>query len=239
MTRRSALLLLGAGVAALVLTVPAAAGPASNRFTPGLHLTAEFPYGLVQAEPSVQVMPDTGDIFVAAPASTPIGCEVWKVSPDARSFTFRGAPDSGVGGGDCDLSAAPAASGAAEPTIAYASLTLPNLTVGNSTDGGQTWSTPNPAGSQIVGTDRQWMTTATDGTIYMSYHILETNNIAVAASRTAVSPTSTAGSPSTRCTSRSRSTTTSSGRSSRTRGRRCRPNRSTRSSPRRRRRWRT
>ena len=182
MTRRSALLLLGAGVAALVLTVPAAAGPASNRFTPGLHLTAEFPYGLVQAEPSVQVMPDTGDIFVAAPASTPIGCEVWKVSPDARSSTFRGAPDSGVGGGDCDLSAAPAASGAAEPTIAYASLTLPNLTVGNSTDGGQTWSTPNPAGSQIVGTDRQWMTTATDGTIYMSYHILETNNIAVAAS---------------------------------------------------------
>jgi hypothetical protein len=136
----------------------------------------------VQAEPSVQVMPDTGSIFVAAPASTPIGCEVWKLTPDARSFTFRGAPDNGLGGGDCDLSAAPGASGSSEPTIAYSSLTLPNLTVGNSTDGGQTWSAPNPLASQIVGTDRQWMTTASDGTIYMSYHIIETNNIAVAAS---------------------------------------------------------
>jgi hypothetical protein len=169
-----------AGAAALIAANPATAGSATNRFTPGLHLSADFPYGLVQAEPSVQVMPDTGAIFVAAPASTPIGCEVWKLTPDARSFSFRGAPDSGVGGGDCDLSAVP--NGTGEPTIAYSSLTLPNLTVGNSADGGQTWTTPNPVASQIVGTDRQWMTTATDGTVYMSYHIVATNNIAVAAS---------------------------------------------------------
>ena len=172
--------LAAAGVAALLLANPASANPPTNRFTPGLHLTADFPYGLVQAEPSVQVMPDTGAIFVAAPASTPIGCEVWKLTPDARSFSFRGAPDNGLGGGDCDLSAVP--NGSSEPTIAYSSLTLPNLTVGNSTDGGQTWTTPNPLASQIVGTDRQWMVTSTDGTIYMSYHIVATNNIAVAAS---------------------------------------------------------
>jgi hypothetical protein len=181
MNRRLVLpLVAAAGAAALVAADPATATSATNRFTPGLHLSADFPYGLVQAEPSVQVMPGTGSIFVAAPASTPIGCEVWKLTPDARSFTFRGAPDSGVGGGDCDLSAVP--NGTGEPTIAYSSLTLPNLTVGNSTDGGQTWTTPNPLASQIVGTDRQWMTTATDGTVYMSYHIVATNNIAVAAS---------------------------------------------------------
>jgi hypothetical protein len=181
MNRRLVLpLVAAAGAAALVAADPAVATSATNRFTPGLHLSADFPYGLVQAEPSVQVMPGTGSIFVAAPASTPIGCEVWKLTPDARSFTFRGAPDSGVGGGDCDLSAVP--NGTGEPTIAYSSLTLPNLTVGNSTDGGQTWTTPNPLASQIVGTDRQWMTTATDGTVYMSYHIVATNNIAVAAS---------------------------------------------------------
>src|SRR3954468_1377681 len=119
MTRRLALSLAAAAAAAaaLALTVPAVAGQPVNRFTPGLHLTAEFPYGLVQAEPSVQVMPDTGAIFVAAPASTPIGCEVWKLAPDASSYTFRGAPDSGVGGGDCDLSAV--LNGTGEPTITY------------------------------------------------------------------------------------------------------------------------
>src|SRR4051812_33927805 len=116
MTRRAVPALAVLAGMAGVLALPAEAGT-TNRFTPGLHLTADFPYGLVQAEPSVQVMPDTGAIFVAAPASTPIGCEVWKLTPDARSFTFRGAPDSGIGGGDCDLSAAPAASGATEPTI--------------------------------------------------------------------------------------------------------------------------
>lgn len=180
--RRSALVLaVGVLAGAATLTAAPAAGSVGNTFPAGTQLTATFPYGLVQAEPSVQVMP-SGDIFVAAPASTPIGCEVWKVAPDGRSFTFRGAPDNGIGGGDCDLSAAPPASGSGEPTIAYSSLTLPNLTVGRSTDGGQTWSTPNPLASQIVGTDRQWMTTATDGTIYLSYHIIETNNIAVAAS---------------------------------------------------------
>ncbi len=52
--------LVAAGVGALLLANPASAGPQANRFTPGLHLTADFPYGLVQAEPSVQVMPDTG-----------------------------------------------------------------------------------------------------------------------------------------------------------------------------------
>ena len=77
--------LVAAGVAALLLANPAAAGPTVTRFTPGLHLAADFPYGLVSVEPSVQVMPDTGAIFVAAPAATPIGCEVWKLTPDARS----------------------------------------------------------------------------------------------------------------------------------------------------------
>jgi hypothetical protein len=181
MRRLAPILAIGTMITVAIVASPASATP-TNAFPPGLHLTADFPYGLVQAEPSVQVMPTTGDIFVAAPASTPIGCEVWKVAPDGRSFSFRGAPDNGVGGGDCDLSAAPPASGSAEPTIAYSSLTLPNITVGRSTDGGQTWSTPNPLASQIALDDRQWMTTATDGTIYLSYHIVATNNIAVAAS---------------------------------------------------------
>jgi hypothetical protein len=177
-------LIIGAATAVLAALVaaPASATP-TNVFTPGLQLVAgPLPYGIQQAEPSVRVAPN-GDIFVMAPASTPIGCETWKVSPDARSFTFLGAPDAGIGGGDCDLAITPPRPGGTAPyTVSYSSLTLPNLTVGQSLDGGNTWSVPNPLASQIVLTDRQWMASDTDGTIYMSYHIVATDNIAVAAS---------------------------------------------------------
>src|SRR5205085_7966209 len=57
-----------------------------------------------------------------------------------------------------------------------------NLVVGNSTDGGATWSVPNPAGSQIAGDDRQWNVAAEPGVVYMSYHIIASNNIQIAKS---------------------------------------------------------
>ncbi len=172
---------LATATATALVTAPAASGDPAPAFPPGTHLAAGFPYGLVQGEPSLRVTP-AGDIFVMAPASTPIGCELWRVAPDGRSATFLGAPDNGVGGGDCDLAVTPPQPGATAATLSYSSLTLANLTVGRSTDNGQTWTLANPAGSQIPLTDRQWMTAGVDGTIYMSYHIVETNNIAVAAS---------------------------------------------------------
>ncbi len=154
----------------------------ATQFIPGTHLTASLPYGLYQAEPSVRV--DAGGrIYVMAPATQPIGCELWTVSPDARSFTFHTPPDLQTGGGDCDLAVAQgSAPGALYPTGAYSSLSLANLTVGNSTDGGNTFSLPNPAGSQIPMVDRQWMAAADGQTIYLNYHIAATNNIAVARS---------------------------------------------------------
>ncbi len=172
-----------AALAAGLLAAAPATGAGTNQFRPGLQLAAgPLPYGVEQAEPSVRVAP-TGDIFVMAPASTPIGCETWKAAPDARSYRFLGAPDAGVGGGDCDLAITPPQPGATAPyTVSYSSLTLPNITVGRSTDGGATWSVPNPLASQVVLADRQWMGSDTDGTIYLSYHIVATDNIAVAAS---------------------------------------------------------
>src|SRR3954453_7033861 len=57
--------------------VAGAAAPSSAPVFPvGTHLTADFPYGLTQAEPSIRV-DDTGRLYVMAPGSTPIGCELW------------------------------------------------------------------------------------------------------------------------------------------------------------------
>ncbi|MGZ4209831.1 MAG: hypothetical protein ACXVQX_04485 [Actinomycetota bacterium] len=152
------------------------------QFPPGQHLVASFPYGLVQAEPSIRV-DSGGRIYVIAPGSTPIGCEVWIVSADGRSSTFHTPPDLGVGGGDCDLAVSSSIeAGGTYPTVAYSSLSLADLTVGKSIDGGATFSSPNLYGSQIVGDDRQWNAWGEGSTVYMSYHILATNNIAVARS---------------------------------------------------------
>ena len=188
MRRRNTTLALGSAVLAAVTTVVAAGPPSAladlptAQFRPGLHLTAEFPYGLVQAEPSVRVDKD-GRIYVAAPGSTPIGCELWTLPPDAGSFIFHTPPDLGVGGGDCDIAVTKnPAPGSTIPTVAYSSLSLANLTVYNSVDGGTTFSPANFAGSQIPVVDRQWNAAGEGQRIYMSYHIVETNNIAVARS---------------------------------------------------------
>ena len=162
---------------------PAAAGGATGTapvFPPGIQLTADFPYGLTQAEPSIRV-DDNGQLYVIAPGSTPIGCELWTLPPGGRSFTFHTPPDLGIGGGDCDLALTPPPAGSTTPGLAYSSLSLPNITVGASSDGAATFSTPNPLGSDIPMTDRQW--NAADGnTVYMSYHLVISNTIGVARS---------------------------------------------------------
>jgi hypothetical protein len=149
-------------------------------FPVGTHLTADFPYGLTQAEPSIRV-DDNGRLYVIAPGSTPIGCELWTLPPGGATFTFHTPPDAGAGGGDCDLALTPPATGSTVPGLAYSSLSLPNITVGASSDGAATFSTPNPLGSDIPMTDRQW--NAADGnTVYMSYHLVASNTIGVARS---------------------------------------------------------
>jgi hypothetical protein len=169
-------------VAAGAPLLPALADSPSDAlaFPPGTHLTADFPYGLTQAEPSIRV-DDNGQLYVMAPGSTPIGCELWTLPPGGRTFTFHNPPDLGIGGGDCDLALTPPAPGTTTPGVAYSSLSLPDITVGASSDGAATFGPPNPLGSDIPMTDRQW--NAADGnTVYMSYHLVASNTIGVARS---------------------------------------------------------
>ena len=184
--RRRVVLMSGAGVAVIVaaLAFPATAAAPIRlpAFPVATQLTASLPYGLTQGEPNIKADTD-GNLYVMAAGSTPIGCELWKLPPGAASSTFLGAPDGGAGGGDCDLAFSPdVPAGQSAQTLAYSSLTLPDITVGSSTDRGQTFSTPNPAGSQIVADDRQWLAAAGGNTFYMSSHIVASDNIAVSKS---------------------------------------------------------
>jgi hypothetical protein len=175
---------LAAAFVPSMFLLPASAAPPLHlpHFPAAVQLTADFPYGLTQGEPNMKA-DRNGTLYVMAAGSTPIGCELWSLPPGARSATFRGAPDGGAGGGDCDLAFSPdVPAGQAAQTLAYASLTLPDITVGRSTDNAQTFTTPNPAGSQIVADDRQWVAAAGGNTFYLSSHIVASDNIAVSKS---------------------------------------------------------
>src|SRR4051812_2707917 len=161
---------------------PAPAGP----FKVGVQLAtpANSIYGITQAEPSIRV-DGAGRMYVAAPAANAIGCEMWRVSStNLADQSFIVPPDKGLGGGDCDLavsSTVPA--GQSFATVSMSSLYLANLLSAVSTDGGVTWTDPpNAVSSQVAGDDREWMAAAEPGVVYMSYHIVASNNIQVSKS---------------------------------------------------------
>lgn len=166
----------------VAVAIPAAAGKpgggtAALAFKPGVRLlTSGLPYGVLQAEPSVRV-DATGRIFVAAPASNPIGCEFWTL-PDYRDLSrqsFTAPPDQGIGGGDCDLAISNGT------TVAYSSLYLANLISAKSTDG-TTFTSPSLISSEVAGNDREWMANGEGSVVYMTFHIPATNNIEVSKS---------------------------------------------------------
>jgi hypothetical protein len=113
--------------------------------------------------------------------------------PNARVPLYRGKPDSpssaagqaqlqagSLGGGDIDLAVGFGSytgdnglglNPAPDPVLAYASLTAANVTVGRSTDRGQTFQfngVGNFAGGAPVN-DRQWMGFLDDHTVYLEY----------------------------------------------------------------------
>ena len=82
------------------------------------------------------------------------------------------------GGGDTDLATAPDPNAAGFHNVYVASLSLADVDVSTSADGGATWKL-NPTGAQIEGDDREWI--AADGAtkVCISYHDLATFNVDV------------------------------------------------------------
>src|SRR5437016_2839444 len=142
---------IAAGLGVLTIAgwtaVPAGAAPPSAGFNPSLLLKGSNG----AAEPSIRT-DRYGRAFVIAPIGVPAGCKAFRISHDGSASTFLGFPDHTAGGGDCDVSIGPKetapASAATDDTISYSSLTLANITVGKSNDGGTTFGPPNPGPAQ-------------------------------------------------------------------------------------------
>jgi hypothetical protein len=151
-------------------TPAAASPPLTATFNPNLLL----PGSNSAAEPSIKT-DRFGQSFVIGPTGSQ--CKAMRVSHYGSTGTFIGAPDHNLGGGDCDWAIGPQETGATDSNIAYSSLdNLANITVGKSSDGGNTFGTPNPAAAQVGGDDRMWMVpdpklnTNHQDTVFLIYH---------------------------------------------------------------------
>jgi len=82
------------------------------------------------------------------------------------------------GGGDTDLSTAPDANASGIHNLYVASLSLANVTVSTSQDGGTTW-TKTVISATIPGDDREWIAADQATKVCISYHDIVTFNIDV------------------------------------------------------------
>jgi hypothetical protein len=166
-----------AALAVVQLSPTGAAPPIAATFNTNLLL----PGSNGAAEPSIRTN-SKGESFVIGPTGSQ--CQAMRVNHAGSAAKFLGAPDHNAGGGDCDWAVGPKETASlptfATPTadnLAFSSLdNLVNITTGKSGDDGNTFLSPNPASTQVVGDDRMWM--AADpklnsggfNTIFMTYH---------------------------------------------------------------------
>src|SRR5207245_10502329 len=73
------------------------------------------------------------------------------------------------GGGDTDLAVAPDKNAAGFYNVYVASLSLVNVDVSTSTDGGATWAL-NPVTTPETADDREWIAADTNNKVCISYH---------------------------------------------------------------------
>lgn len=137
-------------------------------------------------EPSIRT-DQYGNAYVIGPIGVPAGCKAFKVTHDGSSSKFLGFPDHTAGGGDCDFAIGPKETApsvsATGNDLAYSSLSLANVTVGKSDDGGKTFGPPNPGAAQIAIDDRMWMDADPKPNalgfddVFLDYHDIDTDNI--------------------------------------------------------------
>jgi uncharacterized repeat protein (TIGR01451 family) len=152
------------------------------------NVTTKAPVASRDGEPSSRT--DTaGNFYVAGIRGVPAGVDLWyddlNSDPYVRNSVYRGQPDSftgdeqtsvgGDGGGDVDLAVGrpdPSAGATTNPpTLAFSSLVLSNISVGNSTNKGATF-TLNPLGNVPGGApidDRQWQEFLGQNTVFLLY----------------------------------------------------------------------
>ena len=137
------------------------------------------------AEPAIRA-DATGTFYVSSELGLASGTLAWKSTDGGLHYTALESPNQisqafggvGPGGGDTDLSTAPDANASGIHNVYVASLSLANVTVSTSQDGGQTWS-KNVTSATIPIDDREWIAADQASKVCISYHDIVTFNIDV------------------------------------------------------------
>lgn len=138
------------------------------------------------AEPAIRA-DKAGNLYASSEHGLGGGTDAWKSSDGGIHYTTLVSPDAGSqsnntgfapGGGDTDLAVAPAKNSAGIYNVYVASLSLANVDVSTSMDGGKTWAL-NPIGATISGDDREWIAADGASKVCISYHDIATFNIDV------------------------------------------------------------
>lgn len=157
------------------------------------NLTVKAPVARRDGEPSSRT-DFKGNFYASGIRGVPAGIDLWyfdlnpqspTYDPLMRNPIYRGQPDSFTstdaadlgadGGGDVDLAVGfNTPSGQTDPTLAFSSLVLANVSTGNSTDRAQTYN-HNPAGN-VNGApvnDRQWQEFFDDHIEFLTYRTFD------------------------------------------------------------------
>src|SRR5438876_1553445 len=139
------------------------------------------------AEPAIDAA-DDGTFYGSSENGLGGGTDAWKAtSTDARHFVELPSPnqtsatqDTGFapGGGDTDIAVATATNASGRYNAYVSSLTLANVDVSTSTDGGASWSL-NPVGDTVPGDDRPLNAAGGARKVCVSYHDVATFRIHV------------------------------------------------------------
>lgn len=162
------------------------------------------------AEPAIRAGGD-GNFYASSENGLGAGTEAWKSTDGGRHYATLPSPDAlsasnntglSPSGGDTDLAIADDKSaGQSAYNVYVASLSLANINVSTSTDGGKSFQT-NPAAAIVPGDDREWVAADDAGEqlpvgvlkgqkVCDSYHDVSTDNINVDCSYTGGVPPGT------------------------------------------------
>ena len=134
------------------------------------------------AEPAIRAARD-GAFYGSSENGLGAGTVAWKSTDGGRHFSSLLSPnnvsatqDTGFapGGGDTDLAVAPIRNASGQYNVYVSSLTLADVDVSTSTDGGATWAL-NPVAASVPGDDREWIAADDASKVCVSYHDLAFN----------------------------------------------------------------
>lgn len=154
--------------------------------TPGVTCPGAGGCTNIAAEPAIRA-DNAGNFYGASENGLGGGTVAVKSTDGGLHYTTLQSPDgvsssntSGFapGGGDTDLATAPEKNAAGTYNVYVASLSLANVDVSTSTDGGASWQL-NPVAATVPGDDREWIAADGPSKVCISYHDAATFNIDV------------------------------------------------------------